>query len=263
MSTITEKREKPAALITGGAVRLGRAIALALAQQGYDIALHYNSSEGPAAETAGFIQNNFHVCCEPFQHNLTEVDGLENFVQTVKNKFPHLGIMINSASSYKQTSILTTTPEIFDTQFATNLRAPFFLTQAFAKLCQKGNIINIIDNKIGFNQYHYSAYLLAKKSLAEFTKMAALELAPHIRVNAISPGVVLPAESRSPDYLAWRVQAIPLKKQGSPDHIAQTIFYILNNEFVTGQIFTVDGGEATATIGLNTGNFPAGNPDKA
>jgi pteridine reductase len=256
-----EQPVKPAVLITGGAVRLGRAIALDLAQQGFDIALHYNSSQTAAAETAELIKS-YQVQCELFQHNLAQVEGLEALVQQVKIKFPHLGVLINSASSYQQTSILETTPEIFDTQMATNLRAPFFLTQAFAKVCQTGNIINIIDNKIGFNQYHYSAYLLAKKSLAEFTKMASLEFAPHIRVNGISPGVVLPAESRSPDYLEWRVQAIPLKKQGSPSHITQTIFYILENSFVTGQIFTIDGGESIATVGLNTGNFPSGNPNK-
>lgn len=242
------------ALVTGGAIRLGKAIALALAEAGYHIALHYNASHQPAEETAAEIRA-FGVKCEIFQQDLSEVRQLEDFIQNVLVRFSDLNVLVNSASGYAQAPIAETTVEIFDSQFNINLRAPFFLTQAFAKHVKQGNIINILDNKIGYNQYPYAAYLLTKKALVEFIKMAALEFAPVIRVNGVAPGVVMPMDSRSAEYIAWRIDNIPLKMQGDTSHITRTILYILQNEFVTGQIFVVDGGEAINHIGKNAADY--------
>ncbi len=242
------------ALITGSAIRLGKHIALALAEQGYDIAIHYNSSTSAAQETVKLIQSKG-AKCELFQYDLTDAENMNGFMADVKNAFPSLSVLVNSASGYTQATIANTTPTVFDTQFALNLRAPFFLTQAFAQLVEKGNIINILDNKIGFNQYQYAAYLLAKKSLVELTKMAAVEFAPRIRVNGVAPGVVLPASTRSQEYIEWRLQSIPLHMQGSTEHITQAIISLLDNTFITGQFLTVDGGENIAQIGRNAGEF--------
>jgi NAD(P)-dependent dehydrogenase (short-subunit alcohol dehydrogenase family) len=244
----------PAALVTGSAIRLGKHIALALAEKGYDIAIHYNSSIAPAEETAELIRQKGRNCAL-FPYNLQDASGLMGFMEQVATKFPHLSVLVNSASGYTQATIADTTPDIFDTQFALNLKAPFFLTQAFAKVVQKGNVINILDNKIGFNQYQYAAYLLAKKGLMEFTKMAAIEFAPHIRVNGVAPGVVLPASSRSEEYIQWRLQSIPLRMQGSTEHITKTVLHFLDNDFITGQFISVDGGENIAQIGRNAGEF--------
>jgi pteridine reductase len=243
-----------AALVTGGAIRLGQAIAVSLAAAGYDIALHYHSSTGPAEATAEEIQA-LGVDCVPFQHDLRDADSLPDFMRRVYARFPRLSVLVNSASGYESGTIQETTPDTFNTQIAVNLRAPFFLMQAFAATVQQGNIINIIDNKIGFNQYHYAAYLLSKKALADLTQMAALEFAPRIRVNGVAPGVVLPAESRPADYIAWRVRGIPLKRQGDPVHITQTIRYLLDNAFVTGQIIVVDGGENIDNTGQSAISF--------
>ena len=242
------------ALVTGGAIRLGKAIALALAEVGYNIALHYNSSRQPAEETATEIRN-LGVTCEIFQQDLGAAHQLEVFLQNVYARFPDLTVLVNSASGYAQAPIAETTVETFDSQFNINLRAPFFLTQAFAKHVQQGNIINILDNKIGYNQYPYAAYLLAKKALVEFTKMAALEFAPHLRVNGVAPGVVMPMSSRSAEYIAWRIGHIPLQTQGDTRHITRTILHIVDNDFVTGQIFVVDGGEAINHIGKNAADY--------
>lgn len=246
-----------AALVTGGAVRLGKAIALALATAGFDIALHYNASAAPAETTREEIEA-LGVRCAIFGQNLAETAQLTSFMEQVVTTFPHLTVLVNSASTYESATIEQTTPDLWEAQFAVNLRAPFFLTQAFAAQCGQGNVINIIDNKIGFNQYHYAAYLLAKKGLMEFTKMAAVELAPHIRVNGVAPGVVLPAASRKPEYVAWRVQGIPLQRQGGPEHITQAILAILHNSFLTGQILVVDGGESLAHVGQNATTFSPG-----
>jgi len=251
---VNDPTARQAALVTGGAVRLGRAIALALARQGFDIALHYHSSQAAAERTRAEIEQ-LGVACQIFQQDLARADRLAGLLASVRERFPGLTVLVNSASGYGQAAIRETTPELFDAQLAVNLRAPFFLTQAFARPGQRGNVINILDNKIGFNQYQYAAYLLAKKSLAEFTRMAALEFAPDIRVNGVAPGVVLPAKSRTQAYIDWRVQGIPLKMQGDTAHITRTISYILENDFVTGQIFVVDGGESVAHVGQNAADY--------
>lgn len=244
----------PTALVTGSAIRLGKEIALGLAQAGYDIALHYNSSRGPAEETAAEIRA-LGVQCHIFQQDLRDTAVLPTLISRVREQMPQLNVLVNSASAYTQASIQETTPDIWASQFDVNLTAPVFLTQAFAAQLGAGNVVNIIDNKMGFNQPQYAAYLLAKKALAEFTKMAAVEYAPAVRVNGVAPGVVLPAGSRSPEYIAWRVQGIPLQRQGDPAHIVQAIRYCLDNEFVTGQILVVDGGESLTNTGQNAATF--------
>jgi len=245
---------KKAALVTGGAIRLGKAIASALAGEGYDILIHYNSSAGAAEETAKEIRA-LGVKCESISYNLLDSENISSLIQKGVELFPHLSVLVNSASGYTQARILETSTEIFDKQFSLNIKAPFFLAKAFKEIVNKGSIINIIDNKSGFNQYQYAAYLLGKKSLLEFTKMAAIEFAPEVRVNAVSPGVVLPAKTRSEEYVNWRVQAIPLKKQGSPEDIGSAVVFMAENEFITGQHITIDGGENIAQIGLNAGEF--------
>lgn len=254
----TQAKQRPAALITGSAIRLGKAIALALAEQQYDIALHYHSSEAAAGQTAAEIRA-LGVACETFQQDLRQAAEFDPFLKRVTDRFPRLAVLVNSASAYESGTIAETAVETFDTQFAVNLRAPFFLMQAFGRYVSEGSMINIIDNKIGFNQFEYAAYLLAKKGLVELTKMAALEFAPHMRVNGVAPGVVLPAKSRSDAYVQWRIEGIPLRMQGETSHITQAILALLNNRFMTGQILTVDGGEMLTNTGRNATQF---DPDK-
>ncbi len=247
-----------AALVTGGAIRLGKAISLALAKQGYDIALHYNTSRESVQKTREEIKS-LGVACEVFQSDLSKAENLEFFLESVQRTFTNLSILVNSASGYTQATVKETSVTNFDAQFAVNLRAPFFLSKAFAQVCKSGVIINICDNKIGFNQFEYAAYLLTKKGLAEFTRLAALEFAPNIRVNAIAPGVVMPMSSRSDEYINWRVQGIPLNKQGKTQHISDALLFLINNDFITGQLIFVDGGEALAGQGRNAAQF---NPEK-
>lgn len=246
--------QSPCALVTGGAVRIGKALALGLAHAGYDIALHYNTSADAAEATAADIRATG-VACTLFQQDLRNAAALGEMMQHVADACPGLSVLVNNASSYSSAGIAATDVSTFDLHFDVNLRAPFFLTQAFAQICKNGNVINILDNKIGFNQYQYAAYLLAKKTLAEFTRLAALEYAPNIRVNGIAPGVVLPAETRSSAYIDWRVQGIPLHKQGSTNHLVQAVRFILENDFLTGQILVVDGGENISNVGQNTETF--------
>lgn len=242
--------ERPAALVTGAGVRLGRAFALHLAGRGYDLALHYNSSQGPAQETATeaqklgarsiLIRSDFSAEREHGRVIREAIEGLGR-----------LDLLVNSASAYESATIRETTLELAESQWRVNLLAPLLLTRAFARLAERGGIVNILDNKVAFPQYQYAAYLLAKKGLAELTQMSALEFAPEIRVNGIAPGVTLPAESRSSAYVEWRLEAIPLRQQGEVAHLLGALDYLLDSPFVTGQILTVDGGESLGQSGRN------------
>ncbi len=238
------------ALVTGSAIRLGKAIARGLAESGYNIALHYGSSQAAAEQTAEEFRS-LGVQCELFPFDLLNEPDMQPLIDRVRSRFDDLSVLVNSASVYDAAPIAETTPDLFAKQFKVNFEAPYFLTQAFAKNGGSGCVINIIDNKICFNQYQYSAYLLSKKALAEFTKLAAIELAPAVRVNGIGPGVILPAGSRTSDYIQWRVQGIPVKQQGSTENISQAVNYILSNPFVNGQILFVDGGEGLTNVGQN------------
>ncbi len=249
----SKKMSKGTALITGGAVRLGKVFCTTLANAGYNLAIHYNSSSEQAEITAEELRTT-DVNCETFQFDFSGKNDVSDLIANVRKKFPDLNVLINSASVYDQATMMETPELILERQFKVNFQAPYFLTQAFAQQCKSGNVVNIIDNKIAFNQYQYSAYVLSKKTLAEFTRLAAVELAPDVRVNGIAPGVVLPASVRSQDYIDWRIEGIPLKQQGQTENIAQALLYLLTNDFVCGQILFVDGGESLTNTGQNSAN---------
>lgn len=245
---------KGTALVTGGAIRLGKAFALSLARAGYNIALHYHSSVDAAIETQQEIQA-LGVACDRFPFDLLAEPDMAVLIDAAIARFPDLNVLVNSASTYAAAPLMETSPAMFETQFKANFQAPYFLTQAFAKLGSGGCVVNIIDNKVAFNQFQYSAYLLSKKALAEFTKLAAVELAPAVRTNGIAPGVTLPADTRTSDYINWRIQGIPVKRQGTTDNLCQALHYILENEFVNGQILMVDGGESLTNVGQNAAEY--------
>ena len=246
--------KRKAALVTGGAVRLGREFALTLARAGYDIALHYNSS-APEAERTAALCRSFGVRCEIFRGNFLDVTCLPGLMGAVAGRFPHVELLVNSASVYESNPIAETSPELLDQQWCVNFKAPFLLMKEFYRRVGRGAIVNVLDNKIAFNQFQYAAYLTSKKALADATKMAALEFAPHIRVNGIAPGVVLPATVREPAYLEWRRQAIPVGRLGDPARLCQGFMTLVTNDFISGQILFVDGGESASFTGRNAPAF--------
>lgn len=250
---MTDVIEKPTALVTGGATRLGFVFSRALAEAGFDIALHYHSSSKAAQKAAESIRK-LGVGCTTFPFDLSEQDP-QKLIEQVYDKHPTLQVLVNSASAYDAASIAGTSRDGLQHQFTVNFFAPFLLTRAFAKVCSMGSVINILDNKIAFQQNSYAAYLLSKKALGEFTQLAAMELAPDIRVNGIAPGVIMPGETRSDDYIKWRIGGIPLKRQGRTDDVVKALYYLLDNDFVTGQILMVDGGEGLNHKGLNAEQY--------
>jgi NAD(P)-dependent dehydrogenase (short-subunit alcohol dehydrogenase family) len=238
---------RPAVIITGGAKRVGAATALYFAEKGYDIALHYNSSANEAKALQSEIQKTG-ATCEIFTHDLSDISGLDALIKTIHAKMPHAHALINNASIFERCEFLETDEALFDRQFAINFKAPFFLTQSFAKTFGKNPsacVINILDTDIAQNQVSHFAYLLSKKTLADFTEMAAIALGKDIRVNGVCPGAMLPA-SESASCLAHydkMGKIVPLKKHPSLDDLSEAIYWLTQQKSITGQIINVDGGK--------------------
>lgn len=229
-------------LITGAAKRIGKAICLFLASRGFNIALHYNRSSREAKTLSEEIRSKG-VRCEMFCCDLSDTKQANTLVSDVHKKFSDLNVLINNASIFEPSTIRSASLSLLRRHFAVNLDAPFILTSQFAKKCKNGHIINILDTHVAQNTTQHSTYLLSKKALGNLTQLSAVEFAPHIRVNAIAPGLILPPEQESEDYLERLSKKIPLQKKGDVDQIAYAIHFLLNNPYITGETIFVDGGE--------------------
>ena len=233
---------KGTVLVTGGAKRLGQAIALHLADQGYSIALHYNSSKADAMKTASMIYKK-NVRCELFACDLADAKETSRLIAQVYKVFPNFNVLINSASIFIPNTFGAQDLSLFEAHWNINFKAPYVLSCEFARLVKKGQIINFIDTNVAKYNSRYADYLLTKKTLAEFTKMAAVSWGPAIRVNGISPGMILPPVNHQKDNRQERAKRIPLKTVGNPKYIFDAVDFFIKNTYVTGQIIAVDGGE--------------------
>lgn len=236
---------RPAALVTGGAVRIGRMITRTLVGMGYDIALHFHTST-EAAESLAEELDQENVSCRLFAADLSCESQMLALVAKVKEVYPHLSLLVNSASIFEMGSLVETEAEFFDRHFSLNFKAPYFLARDFARCISQGQIINILDQRINSNRGDYFTYSLTKKALADLTRMAAVELGPEIRVNAIAPGFILPPTDPQRCDTKRPLENIPLKKQGTDDTICRSVKYLIENDYVTGQILFTDGGEHLA-----------------
>jgi NAD(P)-dependent dehydrogenase (short-subunit alcohol dehydrogenase family) len=231
-----------AALVTGGAKRIGKVLAMDLARRGYDVALHYNQSVLDARTTADEIMAMGRRC-ELFRGDLADAAFVRRLVPQVLDAMPGLSLLINNASIFERAKLAETDEPLLDRNLAINLRAPVVLAQAFAARGAPGHIINLLDTKIARPGVNYFAYTLCKKALADFTRMAACELAPDIRVNGVCPGMTLAPEGKRAGYLDWLSGAVPLRRPGGPEQIAAAVGFLLDNDYITGQILYIDGGE--------------------
>jgi pteridine reductase len=232
------------ALITGAAKRVGKALTEHLAKKGWNIAIHYYSSEAEAIQFQHQLSNE-HPLQKfiLFRADLNQVEEVESLLPKVIEAMGRLDLLINCASVFKPSYLKNTSSDFFDEQMNVNLRAPFILIRSFAQQIKLGAIINFVDTRIVNNQTKFAAYSLSKKALWEMTKMAALEFGPQIRVNAIAPGLTLPPEEKGEDYLWELAQNIAMKRPGGLDPILKSLDYILENEYLTGQLLFCDGGE--------------------
>jgi pteridine reductase len=233
---------KKAVLITGGAKRVGAVMALYFARQGYDIALHYNRSKVDAQKLQKQIEK-LGRRCELFSLDLKNVKGIPALMAKVKKSMPHCTALINNASTFERADFFKTDEALFDRQMNVNFKAPFFLTQAFAKTFKKGSVVNMLDTDILRTRSSHFAYLLSKKAFAEFTMMAARVLGPDIRVNAVAPSVILPSIPGDAEYMNKLKKRLPLRRVPTLEEVAKAAQMLCENEIFIGQILYINGGE--------------------
>ncbi len=233
------------ALVTGSAVRLGKALAFALAGDGARLAIHHSRSKGQADETVAEIKALGGEAF-PVQADLSRPGSASGVIERAVNHFGRLDILVNSAAIFEPGDLADTTEELWDRHFDINLKAPFFLSQAFAAHVgseRAGQIVNIVDWRAYRPGPHYLAYTLTKSALVTMTQSLALALAPNIRVNAVAPGAILPPPGKGRDYLEQLAEKIPLRRAGAPKDVAQALLFLLKSDFITGEIVFVTGGE--------------------
>ena len=216
-------------LVTGGARRVGRMFVKKLQSFGAEVIVHYNTSKNEAKKISKFI----------IQSDLSKPDSFPDLI----NDCGPIDILINNASIFSKDRLLDSSPEKVFKEFAINFFSPFELTRQFAKQKREGIVLNILDRRILANEITCLPYCLSKKSLAEFTYAAALELAPRIRVNAIAPGPILAPDNQ--DFNTYKEKAgfIPLEKIPNPNDVIEAGLYLINNDSITGQVIYVDGGQ--------------------
>ncbi len=234
------------ALVTGGGVRLGRAFALALADEGADLIIHYNHSSEPAEETAEMVRQKGRRAIT-IGADFNHIDEVEAVFPRIKEKVSVVDILINNAAIYLKGWGLETSREMWDKQFRINLQAPFILIQHFAQQLPKnqpGRIINIADAQILQHKPDHFAYRLTKTALVEMTRMFSKELAPQVTVNALALGIMLPLAGKEDiDLQSLAEKRIPLKRTGSPEIAAENALHLIKSDFTTGAFLRVDGGE--------------------
>lgn len=230
------------ALVTGSSDRIGKAIAFELAKRGYNLILHYNSSVQKAESVrTGILEQG--VKAELLQVNFLEDNDFHQILTGFKTRGIIIEILVNCASDFRPSGFENLDAGLLQKELKINFENAYLLTKAFSNVYEKGEIINFIDTKVEKNYTKHLDYILSKKLLKEFTHLSAVHLAPHFRVNAIAPGLVLPPAGKDESYLLNLAKDIPLKTIGNMEEILKAFRYLLDGKFVTGQILYIDGGD--------------------
>jgi NAD(P)-dependent dehydrogenase (short-subunit alcohol dehydrogenase family) len=232
-------------LVTGAAKRIGRAIALDLAQVGWNVAVHYGKSADEAASAVREIEALGRRSVG-IKADLTRESEVEKIVPQAAAALGPLTCLINSASTFAMDDIRSMTRESWDQHVETNLRAPLVLSQAFAAQLpagQAGAIINMLDERVWKLTPYFLSYTVAKSGLWTLTRTLALALAPRIRVNGIGPGPTLPSPRQSKAQFKAQWDSMPLKRGTTPAEICRAVRFILESPALTGQMIALDGGQ--------------------
>lgn len=237
----------PTALVTGGGIRIGRAICLALGRAGYDVVVHANCSvqdaEGVVRQLATLGRHG-----RVEQADLSTPDG----PQSLGRRLDRLDLLVNNAAAYEHAAFRDVTSDQLERMLAVNVRAPFLLTQAVLPLLEasgRGAVVNVTDMAVSraYTATHFFAhYLASKAALEQLTRALALELGPKVRVNAVAPGPVAIAAETTPEQRADMLARLPLGREGSPADVAEAVVYLAQAAYVTGQTIRVCGGLSVA-----------------
>ena len=234
------------ALITGGAVRIGREISRQLARAGCQVCVHYNASAQGAESLLSELRASG-VRCEGVRVDLSNPDDVTHVVGGAMAAFGRVDILINNAAIFLDGDLKTTSLENWQQQFAINLTAPFLISKDFAALAGSADgrcIVNILDARVNRPGRDHFAYRLTKAALLSMTESLALDLSPSIRVNGVALGAILPPPEESQAYLDELAEStIPLARAGNPEMVAENVLHLLSQPFLTGEIIRLDGGE--------------------
>jgi NAD(P)-dependent dehydrogenase (short-subunit alcohol dehydrogenase family) len=230
------------ALVTGSAKRLGRAVALRLAEEGADVVVHYRSSETEAQDAVREIERRGRRAVA-IAADLGSVAEIKRLFDEAGKHFGRLDILVNSAANFLPASMVSTTDVIWDAALDTNLRAPFFCAQAAAPWLKRtqGVIINFGDTGGLLGWTEYIPHSVSKAGVVMLTKVLAKALAPEVRVNAIAPGTIT-MEGDAPELEADFIKRAPLRRSGRASDITDTVLFLVHAKFITGQVLVVDGG---------------------
>jgi len=240
------------ALITGGSKRLGRAIAIKLAELNYDVVITYNNSKDEAEKLSKLIEKKYQVKASIFKVDLRKNQEVKALLDFMVANFGNWNLLINNASIFNTSKFLANDDcHEWQDNLSIHLLSPIFLIKEFAKQVLKNKVkdaqvINMLDKNIARHDTKYFYYLLTKKFLATATKMIALEIAPNVRINGIAPGKILGnINNKSPQKeLEVQSKIVPLKKIGDVENIIQSLEFLIKNNFITGQIISIDGGSS-------------------
>jgi pteridine reductase len=238
------------ALITGASRRIGRETALALAEQGVNIALHFNRSEGEAQQLAAELERKG-VKAWTVRADFRQPQEYQSLVERARSEAGALDILVNNASMFPAEAIGDLTWSGFSADMEVNAWVPLTLSRNFAEGLTSGSIITLHDTHLQGFDFKHAGYILSKHVLAELTRMMALEFAPDITVNAVAPGLILPPPGADESYLVSHARGLPLQKHGAPRDIAEAIVFLLRSDFITGQVIYVDGGRHLGEYGTH------------
>lgn len=232
------------AVVTGSAKRIGRAVAVRLAEEGADIVIHYRSSSVEAASAVAEIEKLGRRAVA-IAADLSSVSDIKRLFDETGKQFGRLDILVNSAANFLPASIVSTTEQVWDASLDTNLKAPFFCAQAAGPLLRRtrGSIINFADVGGILGWPRYVPHCVSKAGVIMLTRVLAKELAPEVRVNAVAPGTITMAGD-PPEWEEDFIKRAPLKRSGRPSDIADTVLFLVRSEFITGQVLVVDGGRS-------------------
>jgi len=236
------------ALVTGGAKRVGRALSMHLAAQGYAVAVHYRRSGEAADEVVAAIRAAGGTA-RSFCADLADAEAVDGLVGAVTSAMGAPALLVNNASVFEFDDIETLSRESWKLHLDTNLSAPLFLTQAFATALPAGtggNVINIIDQRVWKLTPSFMSYTVSKAGLWTLTRTLAQALAPHIRVNAIGPGPTLQSTLQTEEEFRRQQDCVPLRTGPSLDEICRAVSFLLETPSVTGQMIALDGGQHLA-----------------